>query len=45
MKCTQCKEGFALEEGFCVYLMDKLLVKTYAVLGVILGLLLILGAK
>ena len=44
LHCTRCKEGFALENGLCTYLLDKLLLKTYTVLGVILGCLLIAAA-
>eukprot|EP00438_Fugacium_kawagutii_P025876 Skav233686 [mRNA] locus=scaffold1927:178608:180128:- [translate_table: standard] len=41
LQCTRCKEGFALEkDGLCTYLLDKLLLKTYTVLGIILAILL-----
>ena len=44
LKCTQCKEGFHLEKnGLCTYLLDKLLLNTYLVLGAILGCLLIIA--
>ncbi|CAK9044445.1 unnamed protein product [Durusdinium trenchii] len=45
LQCTRCKEGFALEkDGLCTYLLDKLLLKTYLVLGAILGILLAIAA-
>lgn len=44
LQCTRCKEGFALEkDGLCTYLLDKLLLKTYTVLGIILGCLLLVA--
>lgn len=45
LQCTRCKEGFALEkDGLCTYLLDKVLLKTYIVLGIILTLLVIVAA-
>ncbi|CAE7323349.1 unnamed protein product [Symbiodinium pilosum] len=44
LQCTQCGEGFALtSDGLCEYLLDKLLLKTYAILGAVLACLLVVA--
>ncbi|CAE7847170.1 hypothetical protein AK812_SmicGene30119 [Symbiodinium microadriaticum] len=44
LRCTRCGEGFALtHDGLCEYLLDKLLLKTYAILGFLLLCLLLVA--
>ena len=44
LQCTQCGQGFALtSEGLCEYLLDKLLLKTYSILGAVLVCLIVVA--